>query len=366
MSIRCAELQERIIFEPVYINAIPLFTQKEFLHLPYLCFMPETKNPWLRYLLIDRLLNRQQKYLRLDELVEACLVELDIQVAKRTLEEDIRIMRNSPDILAPIAIKKGQGYYYSKPFSLNSPTLTENELQRLKQALLVLEQLKETGLNQELQSLITKLNLSLENLSGKPVLLLDRYELYSGYKHLAPLVNAIRNKQSIRFQYQKFDASLSREVQVSPLVLKEHLKRWYLLGYDAHSNTCKNYGLDRISHLRTETSIPYKAPDNFDAHDFFKNTFGISIGQPEDLVSIRMLVHKPLLYYLREAPWHSSMKIEEGNDSAWVSMQVFYGPELRKEILSWGASLEVLEPKWLREELAKEIEVLAKAYRQKT
>lgn len=81
------------------------------------------------------------------ELMEKITTMLDLEkpISDRQVKEDIRRMKDNPDLAyyAPIANKKGIGYYYSNPnYELNDRPLSPAEITALKEVVELLQQFK--------------------------------------------------------------------------------------------------------------------------------------------------------------------------------------------------------------------------------
>lgn len=113
------------------------------------------------------------------------------------------------------------------------------------------------------------------------------------------------------------------------------------------------YSLDRI-HAIEPTSRKYKLPKGFDAELYFRNTYGVS-GMECDpqLVEIRIEAYQA--NYLRTLPIHSSQEeIERNDDYSVFRYNIVPTFEFMQELRKQGSTLEVLSPKWLRDEFTQE------------
>ena len=70
-----------------------------------------------------------------------------------------------------------------------------------------------------------------------------------GTAHLFTIITAIKNKNLLKFQHQKFWEDEITNRIVEPLALKESQNRWYLIAKDLKDETIKTFGLDRIFEL---------------------------------------------------------------------------------------------------------------------
>ena len=102
-------------------------------------------------------------------------------------------------------------------------------------------------------------------------------------------------------------------------------------------------------------------PQNIDPSDFFKDCFGI-ITNKNSAKRIVLRVEPTQAKYFRALPLHHSQQ-EEVHDHYSVftyKMRITY--DLKEELMSHGASIEVLEPKELKLLIRDELEKALKNY----
>ena len=129
---------------------------------------------------------------------------------------------------------------------------------------------------------------------------------------------------------------------------------WYVIGLNVKDGQIKTYSLDRISQLNLLQET-FTMPENVKPSEFFKDCFGIITNQnsPKRIV---LRVEPTQAKYFRALPLHSSQK-EEIHDNYSIftyTMRITY--DLKEEIMSHGASIEVLEPKELKTLIRNELE----------
>jgi predicted DNA-binding transcriptional regulator YafY len=87
---------------------------------------------------------------------------------------------------------------------------------------------------------------------------------------------------------------------------------------------------------------------DFDAREFFKDSFGIS--QAEKPWKVRLLFAQEVATYIRERVWHASQEMQPRRDgSLEVRLETSGRKELTRWILSWMPHVRVLGPRELRE-----------------
>lgn len=205
---------------------------------------------------------------------------------------------------------------------------------------------------------------AVENLIGESSELRRRIlleDIPSGQRHLTPIIEAMRDGVKIRIMYQSFHSAEPSTFILAPYCVRVFRQRWYVLGTSEKGKELRLYGLDRI--LNTErTTTPFVLPQNFDAEAFFANGYGVTVDERKPEI-VRISVDAYQANYLRSLPIHPSQEETERNNDYSV-FQFFIVPtyEFIKELLSYGGTLEVLSPKWLRKEMKQEARTMNEIY----
>ena len=184
----------------------------------------------------------------------------------------------------------------------------------------------------------------------------------SGGEFLSTILEAMRDGKMLTFSYKPFwteDDRISDLYHVEPYALKVFKRRWYLLAKYGDS-PLKVYALDRMLDMDIEFES-FEMPADFNANAYFSTCFGI-IHSDEEPRTIKLKVSDFQSKYLRSLPLHHSQKEVERTDKYTV-FSYFLRPsfDFTQEILSMGDTVEVLEPKSLRAEVAAKGKALAKA-----
>lgn len=205
---------------------------------------------------------------------------------------------------------------------------------------------------------------AVENLIGESSELRRRIlleDIPSGQRHLTPIIEAMRDGVKIRIIYQSFHSAEPSTFILAPYCVRVFRQRWYVLGTSEKGKELRLYGLDRI--LNTErTATPFAPPKDFDAEAFFANGYGVTVDERKPEI-VRISVDAYQANYLRSLPIHPSQEETERNNDYSV-FQFFIVPtyEFIKELLSYGGTLEVLSPKWLRKEMKQEALTMNEIY----
>lgn len=323
--------------------------------------MPKNKQAYIRYRIIDACIrNKQKPFPTKEELIKAC--EVIASVSLRTIEQDLYDMQNDEELgyLAPIKYDKRQkGYYYEDPnFSISNIPLKENDLYALEFAVALLKQFEGIDTVAQFSEAVTKIEdyVNVRSLMTDTdmaqVIQLEQSTSSSGQQFLNLILGAIKEHKTITFTYQKFDSSAAKEHVLAPYVLKEYRNRWYVTGKS--NDIIVTFGLDRILTLALNKELFTPDPE-FNINDYFKYSFGISVSnnlKPEEII----LQFTPTQgAYIKSQPLHATQQIlKESPDFMQVSIRVIPSFELKSQLLSYGSSVRVLEPDWLKQEIITE------------
>ena len=216
------------------------------------------------------------------------------------------------------------------------------------------ETLKDNSTQNWMLRTLTVNSLLLDGLSIKDQLLLE--DIPAGLEHLETVINAIKNHHSLKMGYKKFSDSGPYITHIEPYCLKLFHQRWYLLGKsDRKGGKLGVFALDRMTEL-TEIDEQFELDPKFDAENFFKNYFGVFIGENEEPTRIVLRAYGKMIPLIRTLPKHSSQK-EINTTDMYCDFEYYLAPtfDFRQEILKEGHELEVIEPQSLRKKIHDEL-----------
>lgn len=172
-----------------------------------------------------------------------------------------------------------------------------------------------------------------------------------GTEHLFGLLHAIQEKLVVEFTHQKFWEERKTHRTVFPIAIKEFRYRWYLVAQDQKDKKVKTFGLDRISNLtiHKETFI---IRDAIDILDKYKFAFGV-IGSEDEEPTEVILSFTPFQgKYVKSLPLHHTQNVLVDNqDETRISLHIYPAIDFVKELVSFGKDVNVLSPKWLKNEV---------------
>lgn len=327
--------------------------------------MPQNKSALTRYKIIDYLFGQLGQCYTLEQLLNAVNERLEAEkgpgsgISIRTLREDLSTMKKPfPEgFNAPIINHWGSGLYeYSdKNFSIYNLQLSKQDKHRLQDALSILDQIEGLPHYENLREIMTKLRLfDNEEGSSRKLVFFEESYYTEGSKWLKELHEAILRKKSLRISYSPFSEP-TKTMLVFPYFLKEYRNRWYLYGWIKESQSIYNLALDRINSIAASIA-------NFEDHrdkaifESLKFIVGVTLPPESKPVKIRLRVHHPTLPYLLTKPLHNSQNVIEKHPSmAILEYNLIPNFEFEAEIMRLAQSIEVLEPKSLRDSIIEKL-----------
>lgn len=332
--------------------------------------MAQTKNALIRYKTIDKCLQNHYRTWTLDDLIEACSDALyeyegkDVYVSRRTIQLDIQTMRSDKlGYNAPIVVYEKKYYKYDETdFSITNIPLTESDMQVLSESVEMLKQFKDFSLFSELGDIIHRLEdkIYTEKADRNPVIHLDKNENLKGLYFLDTLYQAIVKEIPLRITYQSFKASRSSVIPFHPYLLKEYNNRWFVVGKKSSKEPVLSFALDRIKAIDLDLKSAFIRM-KFNGDDYYKNTIGVSVLNPELLTKTILKIDKINAPYVITKPFHQSQKLLESNadGSILIELVVDHNYEFERLILGFGDGIEVLRPASLRKKIFR---MIRKAY----
>lgn len=335
--------------------------------------MPHIKNALIRYRIIDKCLkNKYKTFPTKQDLRQECEDALygsssGEHICDSTIEKDMFAMKMEHD--APIKYSKiEKGYFYEDPnFSINDVPLNEDDLESIRFAANTLFQFKEVQMfkhfGSTLDKIINKVSVTsnFTEEEGNALIQFETAPSSGGQEYITDILNAIKFKKIIEFDYQAFTGTKSKRRKVLGHLLKEYRNRWYLISYSLDKKQIITFGLDRIKDLSVSDIEFHEAPP-FDAKSFFAHVVGITSfeGEPSEII---FKTDPIAAKYISSQPLHSSQKlIKSGKNRTSFSIIAFPSEELIRIFLSYSSEIEIIKPEMLRKELMERAQKMSKLY----
>ena len=266
-----------------------------------------------KFELLDECFCRRNTEFSADELHTYVFRRLEIAYgpgttySKRQLNRDVRKMDDSTD--APIASERRGNvwyYWYTDPnWSYRTPVF-QNQLSRLGEAIVILDELQGLPHGRELAALRMRLQHHKNRLTDvhNQILVFKSLPAGVGEENVEPLYEAITGAVTVDIVYEKYNSNERRTWTVHPYSLVEYEKHWYLYCYNHVKKNHSIFSLDRIKEIR-RSEITYRFND-IPADIYFKDIIGVTRRPEEEVQDIELLVSPKMApYFLSRALHHS-------------------------------------------------------------
>ena len=322
--------------------------------------MATNKHAQIRYLTLDRCFSNSGRNYSYDDLLEECNkaiydhTGIQESIKLRQLQYDVNYMESKAGYSIEIEKyrinRKVYLRYKDKNFSINNSPLSEEEANKLKEALFTLNRIKGLPQFDWVDQMILKLqdtfNASKEN---KNIIGFDNMPFLKGIDFISKFYNKILYKKCVNLKYQPFHKKHPMEITIHPYFLKQYNNRWFLIGLNNDDKRINNIALDRIISFADSKINYFDTAIDFDEH--FEDVVGVSVPDIE-CQHVKLKIQKSLWPYINTKPIHGSQKlIEKYDDYTIIELEVKLNYELKSQILQHGEGIEVIEPKEFKEEI---------------
>jgi predicted DNA-binding transcriptional regulator YafY len=335
--------------------------------------MPRTKSAYSRHRIIDRALNdSRNSYPSLEYLAARCSDLLDTDISPSTVEKDLATMKlaHPRGYDAPIVYsRRYKGYAYSKPgFTISGLNLQDEEWVGLKFAAELLFQYRDVPVFADFRNAIERINarFSLGIGPGDPVISghvhFEKPVAVSGMEWLHLIYGAIRSGKGLRFSYDNIYKKRSSSYTITPILLKEHRNRWYVIGWEAQRRDHLTFALDRISSAAM-VPLPASVRDGFSADEFFRHSVGIMETSSHRPVRVELEISDPICKLVLLEPLHPTQTVVRASDEkVCLHLQVLLNDELYQRLLALGPWCIVKKPATLIKKMTGLVGRMAEQY----
>lgn len=332
--------------------------------------MATNKHASIRYQALDKCFRNFGRRYDINDLIEACnqaiyeFTGIEDGVKRRQVYADIAYMESEQGWNIPLErIKDGRNVYFrydDNEFSINSKPLTDNEMDQLKETVLMLNRFKGLPQFAWMEELLSRLEDKF-HLKGKTESLIgfEQNPYLTGLDFLSDLFNAIVNKQTLKVEYKSFDKPVVNLI-IHPYYIKQFNNRWFLFGLNGEYGTIQNLPLDRIVCIQNANEL-YIENKDIDFDEYFDDVIGVTIPREGKLEHITLQFSPERLQYVLSKPLHHSQKIKDKQNGI-IEISVIPNKELESLILSFGNQVEVISPQHYREQIYHQITDLIKKY----
>ncbi|MCL1993287.1 MAG: YafY family transcriptional regulator [Spirochaetes bacterium] len=288
------------------------------------------------------------------------------EVTPRTIQRDIEYMRDM--LSAPIEYSYlHRGYLYSQPnYYLKSVPLTEGELFSIALFDRLLEDYRNTPLEDSLRKIFLKIERSLpENAKADSGFLTKQMTFIPGHAGIIDretfqtVFTALKTKHTVSFDYRPLKKSGYTRRTVNPYHAVAQNGNWYIIGLCHEKGEPRLFSLSRMkSAVLTENS--FVIPAGFKANDYIDPNVGVWVSRTS--YKIELLVDNEIGVYALERRWHEDQEVEQREDGVYVRFTTTQMPEVLRWVLGQGHTVKALGPAELVEMVKAELEKMKKIY----
>ena len=190
----------------------------------------------------------------------------------------------------------------------------------------------------------------------------------SGQEYLQPIIEAMKDNKVLNMTYHSYNRDEEYSFDVHPYCVKLFRQRWYMVALSEYAYNHQKgpwiYALDRIQDLQ-EKEESFEMPKDWDAEEYFEGCFGVIADHRMEVQTVKLKVAAGQANYIRDLALHESQKERERNEEYSIFTYCLRPTfDFQQELLWHGEDMEVLEPEWLRKEMAGKIERMWNKYKE--
>ncbi|MDD6929431.1 MAG: YafY family protein [Treponema sp.] len=320
--------------------------------------------------------NKVQRYrlLQIDEEIRsgkfpnATSLSKKIEVSSRTIQRDIEYMRDMYN--APIEFDAYKnGYYYTEEnFYIKSVPLSEGELFSVALFDQLLEQYRNTPLENDLRSVFKKIEMSLPNkitldssfLQNQTTFIPDQMGTINP-ENFSKIFSALKNRHVLDFEYRPLQKTTWMTRRINPLHAVCQKGNWYVMGFCHDKKDIRVFNFSRMQNV-TESKEEFDIPEDFNPDKYFDKEIGIWLSATKKY-TVELLISAEIGTFALERSWNKNQKIEQHEDgSVWVSFETTQLPEVKRWVLGQGKTVKVLGPDELIAQVKEEVAAVLGMY----
>ena len=186
----------------------------------------------------------------------------------------------------------------------------------------------------------------------------------SGQEFLQMIIDAMKANLQLNITYRSYWSDEECCFDVKPYCVKLFRQRWYMVAKSTHAYYNDKppmiYSLDRILQLTVKQET-FEMPKDWNSKEFFEGCFGVC--RSLDIEVVKLKVSALQANYIRDLKLHDTQEEVEHNDKYSIfTYRLRPEYDFQQELLRHGEDVEVLEPQWLREEIAGKAKLMWEKY----
>ena len=279
---------------------------------------------------------------------------LGTEFSRSTFGRYIRTLQD--DYGAPVEFDfKKNGYYYTdNTFFIQQVMLKEGELLTLSTILPLLEQYKNTPLEESYRNLMNKLIEMLpQNITVDSALINNEVHFISDpitkleKGVFENVLKATKMQKTLEMEYKTAQNTDYEIRRFDPYHMICQKGSWYVLGYSYHAQDIRLYAMPRIRNCKI-TKDKFKIPKDFKLSDHIDVQMG-AWGNSGEKYKVEIEFVKGLKTYVMERTWHKGQTLRENKDgTVYLSFETNQLSQVVAWVMSFGGGARVLSPQELK------------------
>ncbi len=171
-------------------------------------------------------------------------------------------------------------------------------------------------------------------------------------KVLLAILNAVNNHKCIRFNYKPFQRE-EQVYEVVPYGIFKYDYGYYMISQKLPEGEERIFGVERIIGIPEIIDYAGELPERLDFEARFNDPFG-PFDHREEFEAVLKFNSSAGLFHM-ELAWPGFVKVEQQEDETVIMhAKTRSVTGIKRWIFSFGSSVQVLEPQWLKEEVKTE------------
>ena len=291
------------------------------------------------------------------------------ELSQKTAQRDIEFIRDR--MRAPLVyVPDKRGYAYAdKAYELPGIWITGEELAGLFIASRLASTIPDRGLKSSFRSFLQQVvsfctldtPFSLDELTERISVKNIEYARVDA-AIFQKIVDALFYKKALKIEYYSPHKDEATQRVIFPLHLLQYMGSWHVISHCLLRGELRDFALSRIRAIKPalERSKPEFPSDSI--KEYIRKNFGLISKGTRIEVCLKFL--PDIVPWISEQIWHPEQKqVAYPDGSLCLTFTVADLREVKREVLKYGAQVEVLSPAALRDEVRAEIEKMAGIYR---
>jgi predicted DNA-binding transcriptional regulator YafY len=170
-----------------------------------------------------------------------------------------------------------------------------------------------------------------------------------GYEFMDLLLECCKVGIPISFVHYSYKNERFKPIVLHPYVVREFDNRWYLFGYSEKHDAYRSFGLDRI-YEPIKLDLHYKKGNTKQILRFLNDMYGVFSLGVEEPIEVVLNADPLTTKFFAAYPIHESQVVSKSTSgSSRISLTLIPTMELIHLVWSYGPSMRISSPEWLKE-----------------